>query len=440
MTAEYEMVILGGGVTGLAAGLASRSPVFEAREVAGGICASYYIRPGETRRLPAAASDGETYRFEYGGGHWIFGGDPAVLHFIESQAPTIKYKRHSAVYFPESELYVPYPMQNHVSYLGDEIAAKAIAEMISTPHTESATMAEWLEQSFGATLMDRFFAPFHELYTAGLWKQIAPQDSFKSPANMRLVVQGAFNNSSPVGYNVTFVYPVNGLDRLVARMADRCKVHFNMRAITIDPQDKVIEFEDGAIVRYERLISTLPLDRVCEMTGLSVEARPDPYTSVLVINVGGTKGARCPDHHWIYVSASKTGFHRVGFYSNVDPNFLPQSSREAGDRVSIYVEKSYLGGRKPDEKEIAAVCQSVTQELQAWGFIDEAEVVDPTWIDVAYTWSWPASSWKQQALRVLQEHDIHQVGRYGRWVFQGIADSIRDGLAVGAAFSQIERS
>jgi hypothetical protein len=26
------------------------------------------------------------------------------------------------------------------------------------------------------------------------------------------------------------------------------------------------------------------------------------------------------------------------------------------------------------------------------------------------------------------------VGRYARWVFQGIADSIRDGLLVGASF------
>ena len=59
--------------------------------------------------------------------------------------------------------------------------------------------------------------------------------------------------------------------------------------------------------------------------------------------------------------------------------------------------------------------------------------MDLTWIDVAYTWSWPGSKWRQEALRVLEEHDIHQVGRYGRWVFQGIADSIRDGFVVGGA-------
>ncbi|RMG32517.1 MAG: protoporphyrinogen oxidase-like protein, partial [Methanobacteriota archaeon] len=71
--------------------------------------------------------------------------------------------------------------------------------------------------------------------------------------------------------------------------------------------------------------------------------------------------------------------------------------------------------------------------LQAWQFIGQPEVVDPTWIEVAYTWAWPGSGWRGQALRVLEEHGIFQVGRYGRWVFQGIADSIRDGFIIGTA-------
>jgi hypothetical protein len=75
-------------------------------------------------------------------------------------------------------------------------------------------------------------------------------------------------------------------------------------------------------------------------------------------------------------------------------------------------------------------------ELQAWGFIEEAEVVDPTWIEVAYTWSWPGSRWKPEALRRLQEADIFQVGRYGRWIFQGIADSIRDGFYAGSSMRE----
>jgi hypothetical protein len=74
----------------------------------------------------------------------------------------------------------------------------------------------------------------------------------------------------------------------------------------------------------------------------------------------------------------------------------------------------------------------VVQELQDWGFIQDAEVVHPTWVDVAYTWSWPGSTWKQQAIQTLEKHGIYPIGRYGRWIFQGIADSLKDGFFVGA--------
>ena len=72
--------------------------------------------------------------------------------------------------------------------------------------------------------------------------------------------------------------------------------------------------------------------------------------------------------------------------------------------------------------------------MKNWGYIKEVEVVDPTWINVAYTWSLPNSNWREKAMKVLEENDIYPIGRYGRWIFQGIADSIRDGFFVGSSF------
>ncbi|MDZ7619369.1 MAG: protoporphyrinogen oxidase-like protein, partial [Patescibacteria group bacterium] len=96
--------------------------------------------------------------------------------------------------------------------------------------------------------------------------------------------------------------------------------------------------------------------------------------------------------------------------------------------------RAYVGGNRPSDEEIEQYGQNVVAELIEWGFLEEAEVVDPTWIDVAYTWSAPGSQWKQKALKLLEEHGIYMVGRYARWNFQGIADSIRDGFHAGACF------
>jgi protoporphyrinogen oxidase len=431
---QKRSFILGGGITGLSAGMSSGLPVFEAATDPGGICSSYYVRPGDTVRLTQAPSDEEAYRFEIGGGHWIFGGDPTVLRFVQSLVPVKTYNRSSSVYFANQDLYTPYPLQNHLRYLEPSIVVKALKEL-AEPCGQGETMAAWLESSFGPTLCDLFFYPFHDLYTAGLYKEIEPQDAYKSPVKLDLAIEGAFSEAQAVGYNVTFIYPEDGLNVLAQKMASLSDVRYNRKAVAIDVDKRVVTFDDGHLLGYDSLISTLPLNKMIEMTGLKVDARPDPYTSVLVLNIGATRGKHCPDDHWLYNPDAKSGFHRVGFYSNVDRSFMPRSARQNNDAVSIYVERAYVGGNTaPTEAEIQQYSQDVVEELKSWEFIREAQVVDPTWIEVAYTWSWPKSVWKSQALAALEECGIYQIGRYGRWIFQGIADSIRDGFYAGSSF------
>jgi protoporphyrinogen oxidase len=431
-------VILGAGITGLAAGYASGLPVFEAADWPGGICSSYYMRPGGIERLHRVPEDAEAYRFEIGGGHWIFGGDPLVLRFIRSLTPVKSYERRSAVYLPEKELLVPYPLQNHLRYLGPGLARQALEEIASGQRAMAkvATMADWLRFTFGPTLCELFFDPFHELYTAGLYREIAPQDSYKTPIELSLVVRGAFEDVPSVGYNVKFVYPEQGLNILVQRMSDRCDVRYRKRAVRIDLDGREVYFEDGTSLGYSELVSTIPLNRLTEMTGLDLGEPADPATSVLVLNIGAVRGPRCPSEHWLYIPRSRAGFHRVGFYSNVDLSFLPGSARARGDRVSVYVEKSYRQGTRLDTSEIAELCQEVIQELQDWAWIREVDVVDTTWIDVAYTWSWPGSKWRNKALAALAQRSIYSIGRYGSWCFQGIADSLKEGLTAGVMMAE----
>lgn len=426
-------VILGAGMTGLAAGMASGLPVLEAAAHPGGICCSYYVVPGSDQPRAEPPADDAAYRFEIGGGHWLFGGSPTVLRGIAALVPLARYARRSSVFFADRRQYVPYPIQNHLRCLDRGLAVAALEEMARPPGPVT-TMADWFLAHFGATLNQVFFAPFHELYTAGLHGRIAPQDDFKAPQSLALALRGAFEDTPAVGYNTAFAYPQGGLDLLTRRMAELCLVEFDRRVVRIDVGRRMIGFADGGVRPYEALLSTLPLNRVMEMTGLSTAAPPDPFTSVLVVNIGAIRGRACPDDHWLYLPQSESGFHRVGFYSNVDPSFLPAAARSTGDRVSIYVERSFPGGRRLAAAAIDAYGRRVVEELQDWGFIERAEVLHPTWIDVAYTWSWPGSQWRAEALQVLQDAGIWQIGRYGRWRFQGIAESIAEGFVAGASF------
>ncbi|GAK55305.1 protoporphyrinogen oxidase-like protein [Candidatus Vecturithrix granuli] len=449
----WQHLILGAGMTGLAAGYVSGLPIYEAADVPGGICASYYLKPGTNERLFTLPDDGEAYRFEIGGGHWIFGGDAAVRQFINRLILLKDYLRTSSVYFSNDGLYAPYPLQNHLRYLGVHVAAQALAEM-ARPQGSFRTMREWLEACFGPTLCQRFFFPFHERYTAGLYTTIAPQDAYKSPVDLSLAIQGALQEvaaaakrnfavqgekaakrkfRATAGYNATFRYPYSDLSTLARSMAQHCTIHYGKRAIQIDVHEKIVFFADGTEMPYNTIISTLPLNTMLTMTDIQLETPADPFTSVLVLNIGAIKGRQCPQDHWLYIPDARSRFHRVGLYSNVDPSFLPKSRQIRNDRISLYIERAYSGGVKPTDHDMQQYIQNVVAELQKWQFIEEVEVCDPTWVEAAYTWAYPGSCWKDDALQALEKYGIYQVGRYGRWQFQGIADSIRDGFIVGAS-------
>src|SRR5262245_36220264 len=340
--------IIGGGMTGLAVGMTSGFAVLERLDHPGGICASY---------------EREGYRFELGGGHWIFGGDPAVTRLLAQASEVRSYRRRSAVLFLGEHkdtrglrpLLVPYPAQDNLLALPKEIRCAALVEILDGPPVDQPdTMATWLRQQFGVTLCRIFFDPFHERYTAGLFREIAPQDGYKSPIDKTQVRRGSERENTDAGYNATFLYPARGLDAVARWLAQRCDITYGVAATRIDPSTRTLERGDGRTLPYDMIVATAPLNRIVEMAGLGARVGPpDPHTSVLVLNLGAT----LPDtplarngYHWLYVPDSRSGFHRIGYYSNVDSLFLPDGQHNDPNRTSIYVETAFQGGRRPSSE------------------------------------------------------------------------------------------
>lgn len=415
-------MILGAGITGLCAGFQRTRTIYEGLNSPGGLCASYYLGPnGATDRR-------RSYRFERGGGHWIFGDDKTLLGKLKLLSPVKKYARKASVYFPQRDLYVPYPLQNHLYFFPKSIREKVQQDMLQPLSKEvPVILHEWLIYNFGRTLCQLFFLPFHELYTAGLSRKITTQDLYKIPSSRAAMIQGLNKKTSPVGYNTTYVYPKQGLDHLMKQLEDQCAIMYNKKAVRIDIVKKKVHFNDGSQVAYKKLISTIPLSEIVDLCGLQGFKDPDPHTSVLVFNIGAQRGTKCPEDHWVYVPSSQSGFHRLGFYSNVDTSFLPKTSQQK-DLVSIYVEKAFLPDDKPNGPQLVQLGKKIVDELKEWKYVKNVEVLSPTWIDHAYTWHLPGSTWKEDAISCLKGHGIYSIGRYGAWKFQGILDSMNDGF------------
>jgi ribosomal protein S8 len=73
--------------------------------------------------------------------------------------------------------------------------------------------------------------------------------------------------------------------------------------------------------------------------------------------------------------------------------------------------------------------ENVVRELQEWGWIKSVDVIDHNPIRVAYTWLYPDSN-REKLLTEVNKFGIISIGRYGKHKFQGIAESIQDGLNI----------
>jgi len=362
-------IILGGGVTGLSAGISTGFPVYEAQPFPGGICRSYN-RGG--------------YHFNYGGGHWIFKAEKVGV-FLNEIDQMDKYLKDAGVYFNQ--------------------IIKSPIQKASKP-AEPGTMRHWMHERFGDGLCRVFFDPFGTSYTAGLYRHILQDDPRKSPDSDR-----------KDSYNDTFYYPSHGLSYLINRMAVKCTVKYDKKATALDLKNKVVTFDDGEEGRFDRLISTIPLREVLRLAGIQCSMMP--FTSVLVLNIGATRGSNCPKESWLYIPKCRAGFFRAGFYSNIDATFAPPG------KVSIYVEKAY----QTHELFTNGYVQQAVQELKDWGWIKSVEVIEENWVEYAYTWMYKTTP-RKEYLKLLAKHDVKSIGRYGRWKFQGIAESILDGMEV----------
>lgn len=442
---KREVLVLGGGFSGLAAGVSGSFPVFEATDRPGGICASYYLKLGDAERLARPPSDGEAFRFEFGGGHWIWGADALVKRYFQSFSAIRFYRRSAAVFLPSQGVFIPYPLQHNLRYLRPGLAKQCLSEIqeASQKPVEATTMSEWFEAYFGKTLCELFFHPFHRLYTSGLSELIAPQDPSKSPVNLELVTKGAFEEVPEVGYNNTFFYPVNGLDSLVRGLSHQCSVHYEKRVVAINIAERTVKFSDGEERPYDYLLSSIPLNNVLQLCGNPIPDQPDPYTSVLVLNMAATRTRNTPNYHWVYIPQSRGDFHRVGFYDNVDQHFLPVSMRDTGGFVSIYVEKALRGGQLMTSEQKERFVYDAVAQLNEWQWVGEVLATDLTFVDVAYTWPLPRSTWRGKALETLRSHNIIQIGRYGTWAVdlkeQGIVHSLVSGLLVGVLFREMRK-
>jgi protoporphyrinogen oxidase len=417
-----KVVILGGGLAGTSAGyhLVEHDPVlFEKDSAIGGLCRSF-------------TQDGFTFDCT---GHLIHLKNPYTKELVAKILPDAfnAHERLAAIH--SKSVTTPYPFQANTYGLLPEIVKECVVGFVESMHTPvnggPNNFHEWVVRTFGTGIAKHFMLPYNEKFWKDDLRNITSDwVSWSIPKpTLEEVVNGALGlTNKGMGYNPKFIYPKNGgidcLPQALARPVNR--IHMNEAVESIDPKRKCLVMTSGREETYDFLISSLPLPIAFKMLRdtpekLVANARRLRAISVLNINIGIDRPG-ISDQHWVYFPEDQYVFSRVGFPMNFSKAVGPEGASSA------YIEITH----QPNDKlNVEEMFDRSLRDLQKCGILQSSDrVLTRHVLDIRFAYV-VFDEHRQQHLQslvdYLESRDIFTAGRYGRWDYYSMEDSILSG-------------
>lgn len=329
---------------------------------------------------------------------------------------------------------VRHPAQFHLHGLPADIIEDCIVDLAaasSAPAGEVTDYGAWCERSLGAAFSRHFTFP----YTRKYWTVEAADMSIdwvggrvKRP-QLREMVRGALTRrDTNEHYISTFRYPrAGGFDRYLAALASTARIELGAHAERIDAARRTVRFTSGRSVRYERLVSSLPLPILAKMIegvpdGVTAAADQLLCTSVMLVNVGVERTEGFPAAHWLYVYDEDLPFARVNFPHTLSPANVPAGCG------SIQVEMYYSRHRPLSTIDPVDAALSGLRQcglLQASDRLRHVSAMDVPFANVVFDHH--RRSAVERIRAYLDSVDIAVCGRYGEWDYFWSDDSILSG-------------
>jgi protoporphyrinogen oxidase len=434
--AVKKIVVIGGGLAGLSAGyhLAEYDPVVLEKEcTVGGLCRSF-------------TQDGFTFDCT---GHLIHLKNQYTKDLVARVLPDTfhSHERLAAIYSKSTT--TTYPFQANTYGLPPQVVKECIVGFVESLQAHKnggpKNFHEWVLQTFGSGIAKHFMLPYNEKF----WKQdlrTITSDwvswSIPKPKLEEVVNGGLGLTNKGMGYNPSFIYPKNGgIDCLPQAFAKSIRrVDVNETVATIDPKKKVVRLSSGRDEPYDYLVSTLPLPMVFRMLQDTPDAlRKDALglhaISVLNINIGIDR-PNISDQHWIYYPEDEFIFSRVGFPMNFSRSVAPEGTS------SMYIEITH----QPVERlNIDEATDESIGGLQKCGILRKGDrLLTRHVLDIRHAYvvfDEHRQARLQPLIDYMESRDIYSAGRYGRWDYYSMEDSILSGKAAADSIrTQIEGS
>lgn len=397
------LVILGAGITGLSIANFVKDDdylILEKENEPGGYCRTIY-------------KDGFTW--DYSGHFFHFRNDDIKEYLLAGiSCEVLEVQKQSQIFYNGS--YIDFPFQKNIHQLPKDEFIDCLYDLFFRTKNNHSNFKEMLIGNFGKSICEKFLFPYNEkLYAANL--ENLDSDSmgrFFPRADIEQIISN-FKQSDNASYNSSFIYPRDGAAafvRSLEKKINKQKLLLNTEVLSIDINKKIVYTNNGQY-KFDKLVSTLPFNRL--LGKCDIPFNKDIYTAnkVLVYNLGFDKKGNTKNH-WIYYPSKDLVFYRVGFYNNIFNE----------DRLSLYVE---IGCATDDSFDVNASLEKVLDDLYKVGIITDHKLVawSSVTLDPAYV---HINKYSQADLieknKMLNELDIYSIGRYGGWKYCSIEDNI----------------
>ncbi len=414
-----ETLIVGAGVSGLAFAEALGDEDYvlvDAADEVGGYCRSVH-------------RDG--FVWDYSGHFFHFRHPEIEDELMRRIGPSRvrKVTRRSKVLY-KSRL-IDFPFQRHIDQLDHDDFVACLNGLGKRDAAEPTDFKQLLHARYGAGICEQFMIPYNEkVYATDLGRlDVEAMGRFFPHADQDSILAG-LGAPSPPTYNSTFVYPKDGAAEFVRALHGSVRPGRTLLGepvVGIDVR-RHLAYTTRRTIRYESLVSSMPLPNLLALTGLSHDPGLYTHNKVLVFNFGfDRKGL--DDVHWIYVPEPTVSFYRVGFYDNAWPN----------DRMSLYVEIGCRADEALAPADVARMRTRALADLDRMGIVEGQRLVASHHVvlDPAYVHITRSSQEDVAAQRaVLAARGVHCLGRYGTWTYCSLEDNIVEARMLAHTFNR----
>jgi UDP-galactopyranose mutase len=425
---RVHCVVLGSGPAGLAFSTAYDREVLlidKSAELGAGYCSSFLVGNAVV---------------DYGG-HSLFSKHDNVLQFLaeHSRVPLVKSRRNALILTGDGV--TEFPFQANLHALSTEAKVECLVGLYNAVARASSDDSDdfeaWINSRFGHGIAGRFMIPYNRKVWGFELNSISPhwvRGRVPVP-NPEEIIRGTLTTRPYTDLpNYHFYYPeTGGFNEIYMGMAQRLEKwmqHGEVAAINSD--QKHLLLSDGRTIRYEILVSTLPLDVLARLAPPVAETEAENHAQALRHNstclvsfeLSSTTAIASSFRtaNRLYVADERVCFHRVVFNHRSSPRYLEHHS------PSIQCEVTYTDHKPlPDDP-----LQRCLEKLLEQGILDSPDHVshsDIRFIPRAY----PVPTVKtQQASKGLVEsyaaQDIHCIGRFGTWQYLNSDEVVKQAL------------